>query len=286
MFDNKSEEYRRAFAAYLRMGTPIKLLGKQERITTHYIWRTRDDDKVRASHAANEGRVFAWDSPPPTGHPGTDFGCRCYAEPYDPSTAEYLTIRLEGVSDSVTPWTSRDFVRHYFQGAGRSVTVRETGHLDRIVKRYMEYAEAGILNAIVSAARSNPVGRYSDYFENSYDMTGIVFSIGDTTVRGDFFGTCELDGENVITSGTIIFSLNDAFEDPLDVGIDVIDIEETIFESILRPLEDHGRSRFGLLPSGPKREGIHAGEPYKISDTWTGVFEGRIRANRTASTFK
>jgi len=50
--------------------------------TTHYIWRTRGDNKVRASHAANNGKIFAWDNPPPTGHPGEDYGCRCTAEPY------------------------------------------------------------------------------------------------------------------------------------------------------------------------------------------------------------
>ena len=50
--------------------------------TTHYIWRTRGDGKVRASHAVNNGRIFSWDNPPETGHPGEDYGCRCTAEPY------------------------------------------------------------------------------------------------------------------------------------------------------------------------------------------------------------
>ncbi len=48
---------------------------------THYIWHTQDDEKTRPSHAANDGKVFAWDSPPPTGHLGHDYNCRCYAEP-------------------------------------------------------------------------------------------------------------------------------------------------------------------------------------------------------------
>jgi hypothetical protein len=85
--------YRRAFAQYLRKGTPIDisikaLLKTQEGETPYYIWRTAGDDKVRPSHAANEGRVFAWNDPPETGHPGEDFNCRCTAEayygPYDP----------------------------------------------------------------------------------------------------------------------------------------------------------------------------------------------------------
>lgn len=49
-----------------------------------YIWRSRDDDKVRAAHAGNDDRVFRWDDPPPGGHPGQDYGCRCYAEPLPP----------------------------------------------------------------------------------------------------------------------------------------------------------------------------------------------------------
>ncbi len=49
-----------------------------------YIWRSRDDDKVRAEHAEYDDRVFRWDSPPPGGHPGTAYGCRCYAEPIKP----------------------------------------------------------------------------------------------------------------------------------------------------------------------------------------------------------
>jgi SPP1 gp7 family putative phage head morphogenesis protein len=47
----------------------------------YYRWRTRGDDRVRPEHAAREGRIFAWDSPPPGGHPGTEVNCRCHAEP-------------------------------------------------------------------------------------------------------------------------------------------------------------------------------------------------------------
>lgn len=49
-----------------------------------YIWRSRDDDKVRSAHAAHDDRVFRWDSPPEGGHPGEAYGCRCYAEPTIP----------------------------------------------------------------------------------------------------------------------------------------------------------------------------------------------------------
>lgn len=45
-----------------------------------YIWRTQKDGKVRRAHAAREGKKFYWSNPPEGGHPGEDFGCRCWAE--------------------------------------------------------------------------------------------------------------------------------------------------------------------------------------------------------------
>lgn len=79
--------YRKAFAQYLRKGTPVEIsikamLKKQAHPTPYYTWRTAGDDKVRPSHAANEGKVFAWDNPPETGNPGEAINCRCWAEPY------------------------------------------------------------------------------------------------------------------------------------------------------------------------------------------------------------
>jgi SPP1 gp7 family putative phage head morphogenesis protein len=46
-----------------------------------YRWRTVGDTRVRTEHAAREGRIFAWDAPPPDGHPGAPINCRCYPEP-------------------------------------------------------------------------------------------------------------------------------------------------------------------------------------------------------------
>lgn len=48
---------------------------------THYVWHTREDDKVRLSHQANDGKICAWNNPPATGNPGDEFGCKCWAEP-------------------------------------------------------------------------------------------------------------------------------------------------------------------------------------------------------------
>lgn len=46
-----------------------------------YRWATSNDERVRESHQALEGRVFSWDDPPSVGHPGDDYQCRCVAIP-------------------------------------------------------------------------------------------------------------------------------------------------------------------------------------------------------------
>lgn len=49
---------------------------------TEYEWSTAGDERVRESHADNDGKTFRWDSPPAeTGHPGDDVNCRCVAIP-------------------------------------------------------------------------------------------------------------------------------------------------------------------------------------------------------------
>ena len=44
-----------------------------------YEWLSAGDERVRATHAANDGTIFRWDSPPITGHPGDEIQCRCVA---------------------------------------------------------------------------------------------------------------------------------------------------------------------------------------------------------------
>ena len=47
-----------------------------------YQWQTSGDERVREDHAENDGKVFSWNDPPATGHPGEDINCRCVAVPY------------------------------------------------------------------------------------------------------------------------------------------------------------------------------------------------------------
>ena len=65
-------------------------LKKNER--DYYIWHTRKDEKVRDKHAEREGKIFNWHVPPEGGHPGEDYNCRCWAEPYRAEITEQFNI--------------------------------------------------------------------------------------------------------------------------------------------------------------------------------------------------
>lgn len=92
--------YQKAFIQYLRCGTPIELSLKAMmkaslQVTPRYVWLTAGDEKVRASHAANDGQIFSWDDPPPTGNPGEEENCRCVAVPYaDVQDAALLAVAI------------------------------------------------------------------------------------------------------------------------------------------------------------------------------------------------
>lgn len=116
-------------------------------------------------------------------------------------------------------------------------------------------------------------------------MTGVVFSIGDTVIGGEFSGSV-LEQNGILTiEGSFDFYLRDEFADPADIGVEVVDPGETIFENIHRPLDNYLRGRTGLPPRGPQRLGIHTGEPYSISDDWSGTLSGQIYLNTTRSAY-
>lgn len=72
-------------AKFIARDQTAKLTGDLNRIRQtqagigKYRWATSRDERVRASHRANEGKVFSWSDPPSTGHPGSAPRCRCRA---------------------------------------------------------------------------------------------------------------------------------------------------------------------------------------------------------------
>ncbi|WP_431023800.1 phage minor head protein [Halomonas sp. H5] len=61
---------------------------------THYRWSSAGDERVCENCRANDGKIFSWNDPPQTGHPGEvkccteKSGCRCVAAPLLPWEVE------------------------------------------------------------------------------------------------------------------------------------------------------------------------------------------------------
>ena len=80
------ERLLRAFAGL------INQLRQQDLGIEKYTWRSRDDSKVRDSHADFDDQVFRWDQPPAGGHPGQAHNCRCVAEPVVPGSPSDVVL--------------------------------------------------------------------------------------------------------------------------------------------------------------------------------------------------
>ena len=258
--DKLDIEYKHAFEAYMRFGTPIDLSLKQAPPTTHYIWRTRSDGNVRPNHAANDGRIFAWDTPPATGHPGEDYGCRCTAEPYALLIEERIDIEFSGISDAFYTWNTLNFIQHYFTGEGKAVRVRDTGHLGAITREYRRIVIADptrLPSQIARNARTATDGFLSDIFDNTYGMWDVVFSLGKTRIFRTFFGNTAEKYGTLSFRGNMKFNLDDSFSDPLD--------------------------RFNNFPTSDIE--VPGATPYRIHDSWQGTFKGQIYLDATRSKF-
>lgn len=98
-------------ARRLRFRSKSDQQSKQAHPTTHYIWRTKGDDKVRPEHASREGKIFAWNDPA-IQPPGTEYGYRCTAIPYhgivdppiEPAYPELLLLPLFRIGRLLSAW--------------------------------------------------------------------------------------------------------------------------------------------------------------------------------------
>lgn len=207
--------YKKAFNLYLRKGVPIewsmKAAAMQEHPTTHYIWRTRGDNKVRASHAANNGKVFAWDNPPPVGHPGEDFGCRCWAEPYQPKLEEADFQSVISLVNDQPRWGWNEFFKHYFNENGDPVTLPQIGHLQAIIEHVESTIYKRVRAQIVNEARSVVSGPIADGFKNSYSFHGVSWAHGGSTLSGDIHGGVTRQGQFLFISVTVVYNFSDVF---------------------------------------------------------------------------
>ncbi len=267
--------YQQAFRNYLRYGTPIHLsLKASGHPTTHYIWHTRGDDKVRPSHAANNGKIFAWDNPPATGNPGEEYGCRCWAEPYygiidtiidDVSTKiTELLAYFRNILLHVNIWKNRHFVAYFYVGGGRAVTLEEIGHLTRIRNYYETHYLQRFKNQLQQRAVHLPDGKFTDDFKHSYDFGAVSYPHGGSTIAGKFTGKIEtLPSGKRVYSGNVSVAFSDVFTDPIRV-IDHVMLE---IPTVGQPYE-----WIALLAEV-------GGAKYDIRGNWETTVSGEINAS-------
>jgi len=261
--------YARAFERYLRKGTPIEISLKAmqtvQRSTPAYIWRTQGDSKVRQSHAANNGKIFMLDSPPPTGNPGDDFGCRCWAEPYDPKVSEYAYQELiYAQQDAAYKWQAADFLSHA-RGSATNVVLQEIGQLHDVINHYAYTLGVyqRVNNDIVKAAKKILNGSVGWTFENSYDFEAVSYPHGDCTVGGVFTGVVTTRAKIMKVDGKVDHYFNDVFTDP-------IDLREIINgSSDPSAVSEVWRSRTDL-----------GGKVYKVSGAWQTEFHAQVNLGK------
>jgi len=245
----------------------------QDHPTTHYIWRTRGDGKVRAAHAANNGRVFSWDNPPPTGHPGEDYNCRCTPEPYVRGESEFAYQTLTSpVNDSSPKWESVDFVWHAVIH-GDAVTLSEIGRLQDVIDHYAYVAEGGVFERVsqqvIDTARSTRNGYFSYDFSNSYAFKEIAFPFGNSTVFGIFKGYVSEKNGMMKIEGTVEYFFDDDYTDPAGIRQRHYGTSDpTMVDAIERYITDGG------------------GGVYGITGQWQTVFQAEAKLNENDSRYK
>ncbi len=193
--------------------------------TTHYIWRTAGDGKVRDRHADNNGKTFSWDNPPNGIHPGEDYNCRCWAEPYhrEENEKEFSEQTLTGAAtDQGQAWDTWELSHYYFYGNGNTLRLEDIGLLDSVI----EYSKSsGILGGdsifskveqeILNKAREKETS-FSSTWENSYSFHALVWAVGGATVEGNYNVEVKDDGNYLIISADINYTFKDKFKDPID----------------------------------------------------------------------
>lgn len=283
MHITETPAYQKAFIHYLRRGTPIelslkammpdslhyKMLGN----STHYIWRTQDDGKVRSSHAHNDDQLFAWNSPPETGHPGEDYNCRCWAEP----VGDYHYARqhlISPVYDNPDKWTNADFWNHYTARSGQTVTLQEIGHFAEVIDYFAnnvitsDGSRGGyqaVENDIIDEARKIETGVVHYQFNRTYKfgyfwdiiLGNSFFSLGNSTVSGIFDGGVRKErtdrGGYLIINGIMTYHFDDKFEDPFD-AVEIIEFLYSVSRQEAEHIARDYKDKFG--------------EPYDIKGNW------------------
>lgn len=189
-----------------------------EEKTDQYIWRTAGDGDVRPEHAAREGQVFDWSNPPKGGHPGEDYGCRCVAEALEKTDQKPTGLKQEvigSVQGVSRKWDEEDFIDHFYNGKGETITLSQTGYLGKIIKKAREVMFHKVENQVADKMREIQNGELIYTTERGYSRLSEVFWVfGGGTIRSRTEGVVVDQGDILSIEAIIYYEYDDTFTDP------------------------------------------------------------------------
>lgn len=126
-----------------------------------YIWSTSGDERVRDSHAENDGKIFSYDDPPATGNPGDQINCRCVAIPYFGDKVEQgPTLEIEREQDDSSAKAGKMTLSDLIEGSiGRGGNKL--------------YSDIGVIHPDVAAKAKESIGLDISGWRHSVDESGI-----------------------------------------------------------------------------------------------------------------
>lgn len=204
-----------------------------------YIWHTVDDDKVRAEHAELNGTKRQWNDSP---DPGEDFNCRCWAEPVAEGLHQEIVSEVNDVSPS---WTWDDFVKHFYSGGGRELSLEEVGHLQNMIDQARTYMFKRLEDQIKNTVQENDEGPFEYKTSNNYEWPAdIVWVFGKGTIRTYTKGNILKQGNLLIVEAKIDYEYDDVFTDPANRrqrGEEKTSDPEKVLDERVRKTDFYGR---------------------------------------------
>ena len=129
---------------------------------THYIWETAHDSRVRPWHRTRQGKKFAWNNPPPDGHPGIPIRCRCVALP----VIDVDTIPIRTKAGTFISLTAKKLASAPPQG-------EEEGNANNLYPKTLGGASRGeeMTHAEADSGNVNPRVNFSEAYRNNCQTT-------------------------------------------------------------------------------------------------------------------
>ena len=163
---------------------------------------------------------------------------------------------------SYKSWSTTDFIKHFYSGRGRTVSLNNMGLLNSVRREASRLAidrNGGFKDQIRDEVRIVKTGRVRKDFKNSYSFGNIRRVMRGGTLTGGFRGNTKLRGSILSFSGDISVVYSDIFEDALSL----VQIR-------------YGSSSSADAPDWLRRISNSKGTPYKIIGVWQERFEEKI----------